>query len=124
MVVNSGKTRATQTASRVRDVLVLSGCRLLGDSSDGDTLSPNADPSLAIAMMNELITQKRTVVVLVGHLPHLQTLAASLGIEASSDQFGPAGGLVLEKDADWKMAAHINGSSWWVGSSPPPPLPP
>ena len=124
VIVHSGKLRTAQTAAIVRDVLVLGGCRLLGDGADGDALSPQADPALVIALMDEMVTPQQTLLVLVGHLPHLHVLSAALGVEADAAQFGPAGGLCLEKSDGWKMAAHIDMSSWWMEAPPPPPAPP
>ena len=54
VIVHSGKARAEQTAARLRDVLVLGGANLIGDSADGEALAPNADPALAIALMDTL----------------------------------------------------------------------
>jgi len=125
VIVHSGKARAEQTAARLRDVLVLGGATLIGDSADGEALAPNADPALAIALMDTLHVQQNTLLVLTGHLPMLHKLAAALGIaDCSADSFAPAGGLLLQSvsaQAGWSLANVVDKTSWWMEAPPPPP---
>ena len=114
VLVHSGKERAKQTAEHMRDVLVPAGCTLIGDATDGDALAPNADTAVAIQLMDGLITPASTLLVLVGHLPHLHKLAVALGVEAAAEQFTPAGGLLLEgTGAAWVRAAIADQSRWF-----------
>ena len=116
IIVHSGKTRAEQTAAHLKEVLVLGGSKLIGDTADGEVLAPNADPSLALALMDKLQVQQNTLLALTGHLPMLHKLAMSLGADCTADMFIPAGGLMLERqsaDGSWKLASVVDTTSWW-----------
>ena len=55
-----------------------------------------------------------TLIVLVGHLPHLHKFAAALGVAADAEQFTPAGGLLLERSGDaWVRVAVVDQSRWF-----------
>lgn len=113
VIVNSGKLRAKQTAERLRDTLANPPLvmNLIGDAEDDEALSPNADPAIAISLLETIKTHESTLIALVGHLPHLHNLAASLlaPVVVSAKQFPAAGGLVLEMRAGrWVVAASMN----------------
>ena len=124
IVVHSGKARAEQTAAFVRDVLVLGGAKLIGNPDDPGALAPNADPSLAITLMDGLVIPQDTCLCLVGHLPMLHKLAAALGVtEATADHFTNAGGLLLQRgsvDAAWELKHVVDNANWWMEAVSPP----
>jgi len=97
-IFHSGKARARQTAEI--------WAALVGvDGRESDGLSPNDDPSLWAARLED----EEADVMLVGHLPHLERLAGLL-VTGDADQpvVGfPAGGLVvLGRDGDgWRVGA-------------------
>lgn len=90
-VLHSGKLRARQTAEIVAE-------RLGVEADEWDNLSPNADP----AIWRERLAGSQDDVVLVGHLPHLELLAAGLlcGRRSPVIRFRNGGVVCLERDAD------------------------
>ncbi|MDQ6972099.1 MAG: phosphohistidine phosphatase SixA [Mariprofundaceae bacterium] len=106
-VLHSGKARAEQTAE------LLARC-LNGVFSAGPDLNPNDDPGLWSAHL----AARSEDVMLVGHLPHLQRLAALL-LSGSANQapvsFTHAGVVCLERDSEggwhlqWAMTPALLG---------------
>jgi phosphohistidine phosphatase len=93
-VVHSGKTRARQTAE--------AWCELLGaDPEQGDSLAPNDNPATWVERLDTELDD----LMLVGHLPHLDRLAASLLIgdaDRSLIRFRPGGLVGIERtDGGW-----------------------
>ncbi|CAE8690710.1 unnamed protein product [Polarella glacialis] len=114
LIAHSGKARAQQTAQAVAESLA--EWEVTCETKEG--LSPNDDPQAAAELVR---TASAPVVVLVGHLPHLGKLAASLLQEPAAagrlgGLFHPAGGVVLKKQGSvWTEAAEIVvGESWWT----------
>lgn len=96
-VLHSGKLRAEQTAA------MLARC-LNGMYSESTDLSPNDDPDLWAARLEE----RAEDLMLVGHLPHLPRLAGLLltgDTLATPVQFTNAGVLCLSRDdkATWRV---------------------
>lgn len=120
IIVHSGKTRAAMTAAALGEVL--RGCTLRGHAADAEALSPNAEPSVALGLMDELRTAPNTLLALVGHLPHLHRVAQALLVDeperAREEHFTPAGGLMLEmRDGKWALAAVVDAETeWWRGN--------
>ena len=93
-IVHSGKTRSRQTAEiwgRLVDV----------NPEQGDALAPNDDPTTWARLLAEATDD----VMLVGHLPHLATLASLLLTDEPERQligFQQGGVVALEhRDAAW-----------------------
>lgn len=101
-IFHSGKLRAEQTA-----VMFAEGWGSLTVEEAPD-LAPNADPSL----WSTRLTSMTADVMLVGHLPHLQRLAALLltaDAEAEPIRFRNGGIVCLEKgEKGWSVCWHIN----------------
>lgn len=112
-VWHSDKERARGTASTVTQILTAAGCNVTQSTATGDVLSPNADPVEAKAL---IASSTSPLIVCVGHLPHLQRLALTLGVEATVDAFTPAGGVLLhDRGGKWSIAHMIgHGLNWWV----------
>lgn len=97
-IVHSGKARARQTAE------IWAG--LIGvDPEHADGLSPNDDPTT----WAKRLESSEGDLMLVGHLPHLERLAAMLvegDAEAAVAGF-PAGGMVVleRSDSGWALIA-------------------
>lgn len=106
-ILHSGKLRAQQTAAMFAE-----GWGNLMVESAPD-LDPNADPTLWSAHLSSMSTG----VMLVGHLPHLQRLAALLvtgneGCEAI--RFRNGGVVCLEREEkNWSICWHINPSLFY-----------
>lgn len=91
-ILHSGKTRARQTAEVLARYLNSSG-----GVSVAEDLEPMADPSI---WANRLVEEKEDL-MLIGHLPHLDKLAAKLicGDEAGrAVMFQNAGIICLNRD--------------------------
>ncbi len=101
-IVHSGKLRAEQTAAMFAE-----GWGNLPVEKVAD-LDPNADPSL----WSRRLTSMRSDVMLVGHLPHLQRLAALLlcgDAEREVIRFRNAGVVCLERnESGWSLCWQIN----------------
>jgi len=124
IVTHSGKARAEQTAGILCDTLVLGGAKLLGNAADAESLAPNADPTTVLELMGGLVVSQETLLVLVGHLPSLHRVAEALGVQATAEQFTPAGGLLLQRGSAvsaWSLEAVVDKTSWWMEAPPPPP---
>jgi phosphohistidine phosphatase SixA len=153
-IVHSDKSRAVQTAEALATVLQAAGCTVekaestdLAPNADPAlaqalitaALSPPPDEGYcgcADLFDDELVAEADaalpavspsppSVIVIVGHLPHLQKLATALGLTASTELFTPAGGLllVLEKPGErsWEIVATVaHKVSWWMEAPPPP----
>lgn len=113
ILVHSGKMRAAMTCEPFLEYMTAS--KLIGHGPDMEALSPDSDPKVAVGLMDELRTPENTLLVLVGHLPHLHKLAVTLlGEEAaaaagvSAESFTPAGGLLLEnRQGSWVLCAKV-----------------
>jgi phosphohistidine phosphatase len=91
-IYHSGKTRARQTAELIAQQL-----DLLDNLEQADGLAPMDDPSI----WAENIVKTTKDVILVGHLPHLQKLAALLLFQDENKttiKFQNSGILCLERD--------------------------
>ncbi|CAE7288285.1 unnamed protein product [Symbiodinium pilosum] len=117
LIAHSGKLRARQTAEAVMKALLADGWEAVCEEKPG--LSPNDEPAAAL----ELIEGLPLVKVVVGHLPHVGKLAATMvKSPAAAGRLGglfhPAGGLVLRRDSDgaaWVEAVEVAcGESWWI----------
>ena len=101
-VLHSGKLRAEQTAAMFAE-----GWGNLAVESAPD-LDPNADPSVWSAHLASMNSD----MMLVGHLPHLQRLAAMLltgDVERKPVHFRNGGVVCLERDKNvWSVCWHIN----------------
>jgi len=111
-VMHSGKPRAQQTADTLAEVLSTTGCAVT-TTADAEALSPNAEPAAAGTLVAGAAAP---LTVLVGHLPHLHKLAATLGIDVPEERFTPAGGLLLQRrQGAWKLAHYVEYKvSWWM----------
>jgi phosphohistidine phosphatase len=96
-VVHSGKTRARQTAEVWGRLLEL-------PVEQSDSLAPNDDPATWV----ERLRTEGDVLLLVGHLPHLERLAGTLlSGDAGSSRitFRPGGLVGLERtDGRWAIS--------------------
>jgi phosphohistidine phosphatase len=93
-VIHSGKTRARQTAE-------IWGGLVDVDADEGDGLAPNDDPTTWVRR----VTAETGDLMLVGHLPHLASLASVL-LTGDPDrqliEFQQGGLVALERtDAGW-----------------------
>jgi len=106
---------AMLTAAMIRDYLIVVGCRIIGEAADPESLSPDAEPQLAARLMDDLATPASTLLVLVGHVPHVQRLAELLiGAASEATAFEGGGGLILEmRDRRWSVATRVDQSQWW-----------
>jgi phosphohistidine phosphatase len=96
-VVHSGKTRARQTAE-------LWSAALGVDSEPTDGLAPNDDPTV----WRDRLDGEPDDLMLVGHLPHLDRLAALLltgDADRSVIRFRPGGLVCLDRtDSGWSVS--------------------
>ena len=98
-ILHSGKLRARQTAEALAELLHPSG-----DISPTDGLAPLDEPTVWAERLTELDEN----LMLVGHLPHLDKLAALL-VTGNADQpvvmFKPGGVVCLERDDEdrWSL---------------------
>jgi phosphohistidine phosphatase len=97
-VLHSGKTRARQTAEAWAQLLAV-------DAEPVDALAPNDDPTIWL----ERVRSEAEDLMLVGHLPHLDRLAALLltgAADRSIVRFRSGGLVVLERtDTGWVVSA-------------------
>ena len=115
-IIHSGKDRAAQTASVIKEALAKAGCDTTC-TADKDALAPNAATEAALSLVASSSTP---ITILVGHLPHLHNFATALGAAIAADAFGPCGGVLFEAsggDGKWSLAHHIQPMSakkdWW-----------
>jgi len=101
-ILHSGKVRARQTAETLKRALADAFWACSCDATD--SLNPKDDPDIAVDIVS---ADKSSVLILVGHLPHMGLLASKLiGAPAAAGRlagsFHPAGGLVLrDTNAAW-----------------------
>ena len=100
-IVHSGKTRARQTAEQLAELLEVEGRRPPVDRSDD--LGPTDDTSV---WADRLDDDEHDGVVLVGHLPFMERMAARLvsgDPEHDVVTFSKGGVLRLERDDGWTV---------------------
>ena len=99
-IYHSGKERAAETASFLEKALVDTGAELVGPTVATDGLSPNDEPDSAMELMKQ--SADLPFVAFVGHLPFMHNFASKLlsAAEVSADDFGDAGGLLLEIEGE------------------------
>jgi phosphohistidine phosphatase SixA len=100
-----------QTAECVAKVLTAAGCNVSLMEATTE-LSPNADPALSAAMLKDPVP----LTVVVGHLPHLNLLASTLGSVVAESAFTPGGGVVLEQiEGTWALVHVVaHRTNWWI----------
>jgi len=111
-IFHSGKLRAQQTAEMFAEAWHFSG-----DIMQVDDLSPSAAPQV---WATKLATMKDDV-LMVGHLPHLPSLASLLlcgDCDTQPIRFQNAGVVCLEKDTGgWHMVFQINPTMFYEGGA-------